>query len=111
VRIGERIVARTDGDTTYSGTVESDVADSQGRVTIPKGSNARLFIQKTGVKGNLVLDLQSVTVNGGTYGLIASDNTSDKSIGVTHGAEINVPAAAVLNFRLENPLLLIMPVK
>ena len=62
------------GDQLYSGTIASDVMDSQGRVAIPSGSPVQLAVVNTGDK-NLTLDLRTVTVNGQTYS-IYSDSTS-----------------------------------
>ena len=54
------------GDQLYSGTIASDVMDSQGRVAIPSGSPVQLAVVNTGDK-NLTLDLRTVTVNGQTF--------------------------------------------
>lgn len=62
------------GDQLYSGTVATDVMDSQGRVAIPAGSPVQLAVVNTGDK-QLTLDLRSVTVNGQTMS-IYSDDTS-----------------------------------
>jgi hypothetical protein len=62
------------GTQMYTGTVASDVMDSQGRVAIPSGSPVQMAVVNTGDK-QLTLDLRSVTVNGQTYS-IYSDDTS-----------------------------------
>ena len=109
VHTREAIAAATDDERMYQSTVDRDVADTKGRVMIPKGSDARILIQRTGA--SLSLDLASVTVAGQTYSLIASNATPDTAAGSTQGAQINVPAETVLTFRLDNPLMLLVPVK
>jgi hypothetical protein len=109
VRIKEPIMAATDDNRMYSATVDRDVADTTGRVTIPKGSDARIMVQRTGT--NLSLDLAAVTVDGQTYALIAGEAPQSESAGATHGSRINVAAETVLTFRLDNPIMLLVPVK
>ena len=53
----------------FPATVDKDVTDQNGNVVIPRGSNADLVIRSTNggsirTSSNLVLDVQSVTVNG-----------------------------------------------
>ena len=109
VRIKEAIAAATDDDRMYSATVERDVADTKGRVTIPKGSDARIMVQRTGT--NLSLDLASVTVDGQTYALIAGEAPQTESAAATHGTRLNVAAGTELTFRLDNPVMLLIAAK
>ncbi len=79
VRTNESINAQTTVEgRTYSANIDSDVVDGSGRVVIPRGSEAALVIRSideggklTG--GNLVLDLQSVRVNGRGYLISTTD--------------------------------------
>jgi hypothetical protein len=47
--------------------VARDVVDTNGRIVIPRGSDARLIVRNTG--NQMALDLQSVNVNGQRYTL------------------------------------------
>ena len=52
---------------SYSAQVARDVVDTNGRIVIPRGSDARLIVRNTG--NQMALDLQSVNVNGQRYTL------------------------------------------
>ena len=64
---------------TYAAEVTRDVTDSQGAVVIPRGSNAQIIIRSATrggrIKGasDLVLDLDSVSVEGRRYTLDTQD--------------------------------------
>ena len=73
VRTSETIDAQAMDGRIYSGTIENDVRDAQGNLAIPKGSTAELVVRR-GPDDDLVLDLDSVTVNGRRYGLDATRN-------------------------------------
>jgi len=78
---GTEIMVRTDEDInaqnniagrTYWATIDRDVMDSSGRIAIPRGSNAQMVIRSVNAGdkltgGDLVLDLDSVWVNGRRY--------------------------------------------
>jgi hypothetical protein len=55
----------------YTGTVDSDVLDTQSRVAIPRGATAELVVRR-GTDDELYLDLDSITVNGQRYGVDAT---------------------------------------
>ena len=57
----------------FTGTVENDVRDAQGRLAIPGGATAELVVRRD-ADNDLVLDLDSVTVNGRRYGVDATRN-------------------------------------
>ncbi len=61
---------------TFSGVIERDVVDSSGETVIPKGSDAELVIRKA-ASGNLLLDIQSVTVGGQRY-LVSTADLKEK---------------------------------
>jgi hypothetical protein len=64
---------------TYSGVVAADVTDEEGRMAIPRGSNATLVVRSATGQGKvqgrseLVLDVASVDVGGRTYRLETTD--------------------------------------
>jgi hypothetical protein len=75
VRTNESIDVRnsTDGR-IYTGVVDRDVLDANGNVAIPRGSNAELIVRNVG-KRDLVLDMESVNVNGHRYVVSTNDIT------------------------------------
>jgi hypothetical protein len=73
VRTTEAIDAQTLDGRVYTGTVENDVRDSQGRLAIPAGATAELVVRRD-ADNDLVLDLDSVTINGRRYGVDATRN-------------------------------------
>jgi hypothetical protein len=64
---------------TYAAEIADDVLDANGDVVIPHGSNAQIVIRSASKGGrfrgasDLVLDLQSVSVEGQRYGISTSD--------------------------------------
>src|SRR5215472_8437787 len=64
---------------TYPGEVTDDVLDANGDVVIPHGSNAQIVIRSASKGGrfhgtsDLVLDLQSISVEGQQYNVSTSD--------------------------------------
>ena len=73
---------RADGR-IFTGTVSQDVVGGNGQLAIPQGSNVELIV-RTAPDGDLILDLESVMINGRRYGVDASVNRidSDKKEGV-----------------------------
>lgn len=63
VRTNEIIDARNNDGRVYSGLVDQDVIDQSGSVAVPRGSAAELIFRNT-PDGELLLDLESVSVNG-----------------------------------------------
>lgn len=66
VRTSQTIDASAVDGRVFTGTVDQDVRDTNGRVAIPRGSTAELVV-RTGSGNDLYLDLDSVTVNGQRY--------------------------------------------
>jgi hypothetical protein len=66
-------------DQTYAAEITDDVLDSNGDVVIPHGSNAQIIIRSASKGGrfrgtsDLVLDLQSITVEGQQYLISTTD--------------------------------------
>jgi hypothetical protein len=75
VRTNETIKTSTDGQ-KFSAVVDQDVIGKNGKVVIPKGSNAGLVVKKMS-NDDVTLDLDSVTVNGQRYAV----QTENKVVG------------------------------
>ena len=58
-------VERTD-NRVFSGTVDQDVRGDNGRIAIPRGAQAELIV-RVARDNDLMLDLESVVVNGQRY--------------------------------------------
>jgi hypothetical protein len=63
---------------TYSATVLQDIKGTAAETLIPKGSDAQLLIRQVNSGGatgspQLILDLQSITVNGRRYRVSTED--------------------------------------
>jgi len=73
---GTEIVVRTNqyidnaqrDNRIYTGTVDQNVRGGNGRLGIPRGSQVEMIV-RTARDGDLILDLESVTVNGKRYAL------------------------------------------
>lgn len=70
VRTNERIDAKKSDGRIFSGVVSADVLNADGVVAIPRGSEAELLVRSAGSRV-LVLDLESLTVNGRQYDVSA----------------------------------------
>jgi len=57
----------------FSAVVDQNVIGKNGKVVIPKGSNAELVVRRIS-DNNVALDLDSVTVNGQRYGVQTENN-------------------------------------
>jgi hypothetical protein len=88
VRTVERIDSKTAGpDQIFSAIVEQAVTDASGRVIIPESSSAQLVIRNVSAGGatgspEMVLDVQSITVDGRKYDVSTSDLTQDSNRGI-----------------------------
>jgi len=76
VRTNEAIKTSDEGQ-TFSGVVDQNVMGGNGKVVIPKGSNATLVVKRLANK-DVALDLDSVTVNGQRYGVQTENVISSK---------------------------------
>jgi len=106
--------ARTDYR-VYTGVVDEEVRGDNGRLAIPRGSTAELIV-RTDRGGDLVLDLESVSVNGERYAVQAdpkqidtTDNLVGAIIGAIKGGEargraVRIPRDTLMDFRLDRPL-------
>jgi hypothetical protein len=72
VRTNESIDARIPSDfRVYTATVDRDVTSHTGQVVIPRGSQAELILRNAD-SDNIVLDLESITVNGERLSVVSS---------------------------------------
>ncbi len=78
VRTNESIDAKDSDGRVFSSVVEQDVLDRNGNIAIPRGSDAELIVKKTSDK-ELVLDLDSITVNGQRYSIQGETQTNAAS--------------------------------
>jgi len=117
VRTNEPIdVERTDNRVFY-GTVDQDVRGSNGRLAIPRGSRVELIV-RVARDNDLILDLDSVTVNGQRYAIGTDPNrvqsARDYSVvgsilgaingGEVQGRAVRLPRGSLVTFRLDRPL-------
>lgn len=81
IRTTEKIDSQTVDGRIYTGTVENDVRDEQGRLAIPAGSTAELVVRRD-QDNDLVLDLDSVSISGRRYAVDATRNRLDRDIDI-----------------------------
>jgi hypothetical protein len=73
VRTNESIDTDDSDGAVFSGSVAQDVMDRRGNLAIPRGSDVELIVKRAS-NHELVLDLDSVTVNGQRYGVDVDEN-------------------------------------
>ena len=102
VRTTEAIDSQSIDGRIFRGVVETDVRDAQGQLAVPKGATAELVVRR-GPDNELVLDLDSVTVQGRRYGVDATRNrigggvdVRNSGIGANKETARNVGGGAVL---------------
>jgi hypothetical protein len=118
VRTDQPIDAERSDNRVYTGVVDQDVRGDDGRLAIPRGSTAELMV-RIAPDNDLVLDLNSVIIDGQRYTVRANTNRQeaegDNSVvgsimgainGQARGREIRIPRDSVLTFRLERPLII-----
>jgi hypothetical protein len=108
---------------TFAATVLDDIRDGNGNVIIPGGSPAAIMVRPVAKGGEpgFAIELVSVVIDGSRYAVYggaiaagerktgedgASADAEDARRVIVAGPRIQVPAATVLEFRLEQPLLL-----
>src|SRR5262245_36529103 len=72
VRTTDPISSNAPDGRVYEATVENDVLDNNGDLAIPRDSVAELIVRRNG--DELMLDLDSITVDGERYAVTASSN-------------------------------------
>jgi len=117
VRTNNSIDVERKDNRVYYGTVDQDVRGDNGRIAIPRGSNAELIV-RVEPDNDLILDLESVVVNGQRYAVRSDPNRveseRDRGIvgaiegavngGQVRGRAVRIPRDSVVTFRLERPL-------
>ncbi len=116
VRTNETIDVERRSDRIYYGSVDRGVRDDSGHWAIPRGSSVELMV-RVAPDNDLILDLQSVTVNGRRYTVKTDPNREeamrDDSLvgsivgaigGQTHGRAVRIPRNSILTFHIERPL-------
>lgn len=117
VRTRDSIDVERRDNRVYSGIVDQDVRGQNGRLAIPRGANVELIV-RVAADNDLILDLESVSVNGQRYGIQTSSNRvesqRDNSLvggilgaisgGQARGRAVRIPRDSVVSFRLERPL-------
>jgi hypothetical protein len=74
VRTNERIDARNTAEgQTFSAQIEENVRDSDRSIAIPRGSNVRLVVRRVENDGDLILDIESIMVEGRRYQVSTTD--------------------------------------
>ncbi|HUS05947.1 MAG TPA: hypothetical protein VMZ52_06620 [Bryobacteraceae bacterium] len=75
VRVNDSIDAKSANDgRIYSAVVNQDVQDRSGRIVIPRGANAELIVRQADSNA-MILDLESIDVNGQRYTVSTTDQT------------------------------------
>lgn len=101
----------------YTGVVDQDVRGDNGRLAIPRGSAVELIV-RVEPDNDLILDLESVTVNGERYAIRTDTNRvesrrDDSLVGTIVGAiaggqargrAVRVPRDTLLTFRIARPM-------
>jgi len=89
VRTNDTIDAKSSNEgRIYSAVVDRDVRDRSGNVLIPRGSNAELTVRDSDNK-DMVLDLESITVNGRRYVVSTTDQPVNAQDGQKEGVGAN----------------------
>src|SRR5579872_6237293 len=76
VRTNETIDTDRHDNQVYTGIVDQDVRGENGRLAIPRGSRVELIV-RVAHDNDLVIDLDSVSVNGQRYALKADPNRQE----------------------------------
>jgi len=117
VRPNEAIDVERKDNRVYRGIVDQDVRGDNGQLAIPRGSPVELIV-RVAPDNDLVLDLESVTVNGERYAIKADANrvqsARDQSLvgaivgaingGEARGRAIRIPRDTALSFRIDRTL-------
>jgi hypothetical protein len=101
----------------YLGIVDREVRGDNGRLAIPRGSRVELIV-RVARDNDLILDLESVTVDGQRYAIRTDatrvESRRDNSLvgaivgavngGHVQGRAVRIPRDSVMTFRIEQPL-------
>jgi hypothetical protein len=117
VRTNEAIDVERQDYRVYRGIVDQDVRGDNGRLAIPRGSSVELMV-RVARDNDLILDMESVTVNGQRYAIRTEPNRvesrRDNSVvgaivgaingGQAQGRAVRIPRDSVITFRLQQPM-------
>ena len=117
VRTNDSIDVDKGDNRVYTGTVDQDVRNDHDRLVIPRGSTVELIV-RISRDNDLILDLESVVVNGQRYGVKTDpkrvESQHDDSVvggiigaingGQARGRAVRIPRDSVVTFRLQRPL-------
>src|SRR5579872_6908933 len=73
VRLNQTIDVERRDNRVYYGAVDQDVYGGNGRLAIPRGANAELMV-RVAPDNDLILDLESIVVNGQRYAVRTDPN-------------------------------------
>lgn len=122
VRTNQTIDVNRSDNRVYTGIVDQDVRGENGRLAIPRGSAVELMV-RVAPDNDLILDLDSVMVNGQRFAIKADANRVESKpnnslvgaiVGAiqgvqVHGPAVRVPRDSVLSFRIDRPMLMGVP--
>jgi hypothetical protein len=117
VRTNDTIDVERNDYQVYRGMVDQDVRGNDGRLAIPRGSNVELIV-RVERDNDLIIDLESVSVNGNRYAIKTQANRQESQrddslvgsiVGAIQGGEargraVRIPRDSVLTFRLQRGL-------
>ena len=117
VRTNDTIDADRRDNQIYRGIVDQDVRGTDGRLAIPRGADVELIV-RVEQDNDLIIDLESVRVNGNRYAIKTDPNRQEARrddslvgsiVGAIQGGEprgraVRIPRDSVLTFRLRRPL-------
>jgi len=117
VRPTESIDVERKDNRVYYGIVDQDVRGNNGQLAIPRGSKVELIV-RVERDNDLILDLESVMVNGQRYAIQTEANRvespRDNSLvgaivgavngGQVRGRSVRIPRETLLSFRIDRPL-------
>lgn len=117
VRPTESIDVERKDNRVYYGIVDQDVRGNNGKLAIPRGSRVELIV-RVERDNDLILDLESVTVNGQRYAIETEANRVESSrdnslvgaiVGAVNGGQVRghavrIPRNTLLTFRIDRPL-------
>jgi len=115
VKLNQTINVERSDNRVYYGIVDRDIRGDNGRIAIPRGANAELMV-RVARDNDLILDLESVVVNGQRYAVRTNPDRVESQptvvgaiVGAVSGGEVRgrvvrIPRDSVVTFRLEQPL-------
>ena len=117
VRTNDTIDVERNDYQVYRGMVDQDVRGNDGRLAIPRGSSVELIV-RIERDNDLIIDLESVSVNGNRYAIKTQANRQESQrddslvgsiVGAIQGGEargraVRIPRDSILTFRLQRGL-------